>query len=195
MDKTFTDENGTEFNQIVPTLPNKARNIVSRMCDIIGYSRAVQSADGAISTKLYLRGTPRFVAGSRFKYIPNVIDFNYQSLCDAITMSIEKQAEEDGAELFVDSTENNPYTDTTSTLDFDELMKEFSELLASIEGANDTKLETEAGKHFKEYWQPRITQCIEKYLGKGKKLKDANRDQVEALDLIVMELKDIINNK
>ena len=48
VDKTFKDEQGVEFNQIVPTLGNKPRNIVSRMCDIIGYSRAVQLEDGTI---------------------------------------------------------------------------------------------------------------------------------------------------
>ena len=32
VDKTFTDESGREYNQIVPTLGNKPRNIVTRMC-------------------------------------------------------------------------------------------------------------------------------------------------------------------
>lgn len=32
VDKTFTDEAGHEYNQIVPTLGNKPRNIVARMC-------------------------------------------------------------------------------------------------------------------------------------------------------------------
>ena len=31
-DKTFKNEDGTEYNQITPTLPNKARLICSRMC-------------------------------------------------------------------------------------------------------------------------------------------------------------------
>lgn len=30
-DKTFKDQDGQEYNQIVPTLDNKPRNIVSRM--------------------------------------------------------------------------------------------------------------------------------------------------------------------
>ena len=34
VDKTFTDEQGREYNQIVPTLCNKPRNIVSRMCKL-----------------------------------------------------------------------------------------------------------------------------------------------------------------
>lgn len=31
VDKTFKDQNGNEYNQIVPTLDNKPRNIVNRM--------------------------------------------------------------------------------------------------------------------------------------------------------------------
>ena len=46
---------------------------------------------------------------------------------------------------------------------------------------------------FKTYWQPRISQCIEKYLGKGQKVSQCSREQTEALDLIVTELKDLIN--
>ena len=101
-DKTFTDETGKEFNQIVPTLGTRPRNIVSRMCDIIGYSRAVQDAEGKTSTKLFMRGTPRYVAGSRFKYTPDYIDFTYNDLVKAISNAIDKQMEEDGAELFTD---------------------------------------------------------------------------------------------
>jgi len=35
VDKTFKDEQGQEFNQIVPTLGAKPRNIVSRMCKLV----------------------------------------------------------------------------------------------------------------------------------------------------------------
>ena len=80
-------------------------------------------------------------------------------------------------------------------MNFDELMKEFQNIIANIPGSTDMKGETEEGVQFREYWQPRIAQCIEKYLGKGKKIKDATRDQVEAIDLIVTELKDLIKYK
>lgn len=190
-DKTFTDEAGKEYNQIVPTLGTRPRNIVSRMCDIIGYSRAVQDSEGHTSTKLFMRGTPRYVAGSRFKYTPDYIDFSYSELCKAIDEAIDKQAEEDGTEYFTDK-KNNLYEDTTKSLDFDELMKEFSTIIANIPGSADVHDDTEEGIKFKDYWQPRISQTIEKYLGKGHKIKDATRDQVEAIDLIVAELKDLV---
>ena len=190
-DKTFTDESGKEYNQIVPTLGTRPRNIVSRLCDIIGYSRAVQDAEGRLSTKLFMRGTPRYMAGSRFKYTPDYIDFNYNALVQAIGDAIDKQMEEDGKEYFTD-TASNLYKNSTKELDFDELMKEFVDIVANIPGSSDISAETEEGKYFKEYWQPRITQVIEQFLGKGKKIKDASRDQAEAIDLIVTELKDLV---
>lgn len=190
-DKTFTDEAGREFNQIVPTLGTRPRNIVSRMCDIIGYSRAVQDAEGRTSTKLFMRGTPRYVAGSRFKYTPDYIDFTYNDLVKAINDAIDKQAAEDGKEFFTDES-NNLYVDTSKDLNFDDLMKEFGNIIANIPGSSDADAATEDGIKFRDYWQPRITQIIEKYLGKGRKVRDITLDQVEALDLIVTELKDAV---
>ena len=194
VDKTFTNEQGQEFNQIVPTLGNKPRNIVSRMCDIIGYSRGVTNEDGSTSTKLFMRGTPRYIAGSRFKYTPDYIDFSYDNLVKAIGDAIDKQAAEDGAEYFTD-TKNNLFTDTTSDLDYDALIKEFNDTVANIPGSQDKTGETEEGKKFKEYWQPVIKQIIEKYLGKGNTITNSTRDQVEAIDLVVSELKDTVKYK
>ena len=41
-------------------------------------------------------------------------------------------------------------------------------------------------------WQPRITEIVEKYLGKGMKVSQCSRAQVEALDLIVTDLRELI---
>lgn len=187
-DKVFKDQNGQEYNQIVPTLDAKPRNIVSRMSDIIGYSRCVEGGedDGTpYKSVLFMRGTPRFVAGSRFKYTPDYIDFNYQSLVNAICDAIDKQALEDGTQYFTDDN-SNLYNATVKTLDFDELMLQFNDIVTEL----STKSE---GDTFTSYWQPRITQVIETYLGKGMRVSNCTRDQVEALDLIVTELKDFLN--
>ena len=40
------------------------------------------------------------------------------------------------------------------------------------------------------YYGPRITQIIEKYLGKGKKMANVTRDQAEFVYLIVDEIKE-----
>lgn len=190
-DKTFTDEGGKQYNKIVPTLDKRANNVLARMCDIIIYTRSVTVEGGSEKIMGFMRGTSRYEAGSRFKYTPDYIELSYDNLVKAISDAIDKQMEEEGKDLFTDKREN-VHLDTTSTLDFDALMKEFNEIIANIPGSTDAQQETDEGKKFFEYWQPRISQVIERYLGKGKKIRDCTRDQVEAVDLIVSEMRDLI---
>ena len=179
-DKTFTDEAGNQYNKIVPTLDKRANNICARMCDIVGYSRAVTDKDGNLSTKLFMRGTPRYEAGSRFKYTPDFIDFSYENLVNAIATAIDKQAEEDGAQYFTD-TRKNADEDTTKDLNFDELMKGCNDLIKEMIGNNSDEV-------FKEFYQPRIVQITDRYLGRGQKMSQCSREQVEALSLIYDDL-------
>ena len=183
VDKTFKDEQGQEYSKIVPTLGSKPRNIVSRMCDIIGYSRVVQNQDGTNSTKLFLRGTPRYVAGSRFKYTPDYIDFTYNNLVDAIGDAIDKQMQEDGEQYFTDE-KQNLYKAAVTPLNFDALLDEFNSIIDGLIAKDEAK--------FGEYWAPRVTEIVERYLGKGIKVNDCSREQVEALDLILSDLKDLL---
>ena len=172
VDKTFTDENGQEFNKIVPTLGKKPRNIVNRMADIIGYSRIVEDrATGTKQTRLFLRGTPRYEAGSRFKYTPDSIEFTYNNLVKAINDAIDKEAMENDADLFTDE-RTNLYTPIKEA-DFDHLMESFQKIVQDFV-ADDQE-------YFITYWQPRITEIINKYLGKGRKVSDCTREQTEAL--------------
>lgn len=179
-DKTFTDESSNQYNKIVPTLDKRANNICARMCDIVGYSRAVTDKDGNLTTKLFMRGTPRYEAGSRFKYTPDFIDFSYDNLVDAIATAIDKQAEEDGAQYFTD-TRKNAYEDTTKDLNFDELMKSCNDLIKEMIDNNSDEV-------FKEFYQPRIVQITDRYLGRGQKMSQCSREQVEALSLIYDDL-------
>lgn len=182
-DKVFKDESGNEYNRIVPTLDKRAKNIVSRMVDLYGYSRIVTDDKGNDITKLFLRGTNRYEAGSRFKYTPDYIDFNYEALVAAIGEAIDKQAKEDGIDLFTDHRENL-YTDTTQELNFDELMNEFKTIISNVTSvANAQDMEN--------IYAPQITQIVERYLGKGRKVGDMSREQTEALSLIVADLKEL----
>ena len=182
-DKVFKDQNGSEYNRIVPTLDKRAKNIVSRMVDLYGYSRIVADDKGNESTKLFLRGTSRYEAGSRFKYTPDYIDFNYNALVAAIGEAIDKQAKEDGTELFTD-TRQNLYNDTSAELDFDELKEEFNTLVNTI-------ISVAAANEAEAKYAELITEIIEKYLGKGGKVNEMSRGQVEALSLIVADLKEL----
>lgn len=176
-DKTFQAEDGTEYNMIVPTLPNRARLIASRLCDIIGYSRQIETPEG-LQTFLFMRGTPRFEAGSRFKYTSDKIPFSYENLVEDIGMAIDKQAEEDGGKFVTDRRENL-YKATGSEVDFDVLMKEFQDITTQMV-ADDAP-----------YFAPRITEIAEKHLGQGKKVGEMTRAQAMLLEIIVDELKDL----
>ena len=178
-DKTFKDEGGVEYNKIVPTLDKRSNNIVARMADIIGYSRSVTDEEGNDKTLLFMRGTQRFEAGSRFKYTPDYIEFTYENLVNAISDAIDKQAKEDGEHLFTSERDNN-YIDTSSNLDFDALMEEFQGIIKDF-SKDEEKMAS--------YYAPRITQIVDKYLGKGKKVSEMNREQSEQLVLIIDDLK------
>ena len=177
-DKSFVDENGVEYNQIVPTLANRPRLIVDRMSDIIGFAHASQEEDGTVHTTLYMRGTPRFVAGSRFKYTPDSIEFTYQNLVDAIGNAIDKQAEETQGKYVTDkrTTAHTPQPE----LNFDDLMNQFNAAVA--------KLQEVTGSSFGTTWAPRIVEITTKHLGAGKKVSDMTRSQTEQLALIVDDL-------
>ena len=91
---------------------------------------------------------------------------------------------EDGSEYFTDE-RTNLYNSTVQELDFDELMETFNNIITSL-------VEKESEEKFATYWQPRIVQITDKYLGKGMKVTQCSRDQVEALDLIVTDLQELI---
>lgn len=175
-DKTFTNESGLEYNQIVPTLGNKPRLICQRMCDIIGYSRGIETPDGN-KTMLFMRGTPRFVAGSRFKYTPDSIEFSHANLVNAIGDAIDKQMAEDGGELFTDTRSN--LNSVEEKKDFDTLVKDFNTITAEMMTNNP------------QHYGPRIVEIVERHLGKGNKVAEATRDKVDMIDLIVYDLKDL----
>ena len=68
----------------------------------------------------------------------------------------------------------------TKDYDFDALMAQFETMVGDLMGKDQT------------YYSPRITQIIEKYLGKGKKMATVNRNQAELVYLIVDELKETL---
>ena len=129
-----------------------------------------------------MRGTQRYVAGSRFKYTPDSINFTYQDLVDAIGDAIDKQAAEDGNEFFTDQ-RNNLYTEVTEELECDTLTERFTGMIEQLQ----TK------ENFSEYYAPRIEQITDRYLGKGNKVSNCSREQVEALDLIVSDLSELVS--
>lgn len=171
-DKTFKPKNAPEYNQIVPSCSNAYNEIIKNMADIQGYidvdgnqrKLVLRSADGSIECKC------------RFKYIAPVIEFSYQSLVNALNDAIDKEAME---------TNNKFITNERSTVvaadnyDYDALMAEFSVIANDLMNRNQAK------------YGPLITQIIDKYLGKGKKIAETTPGQAEFIYLILQEVKEI----
>ena len=179
-DKTFKRQDGTEYNQIVPTLSNSYNEIIKNMVDIYGYAHLFikEGVPGRALTLRSLDGTVD--CGSRFRYMQPQISFSYNSLVNALNQSIDREAEHAGKQFITD--ERNTST-SYEELDFDALYKECSEMLKSIPPEK------------KEYYRPRIEEIIGRNLGKGKKISQITRNQVEQLSLIVYDLRELFEEE
>lgn len=178
-DKVFKREDGTEYNQVVPTLSNSYNEIIKDMADIYSYAHQVRNENGEVNVKLTLRSMDGSAdTGCRFKYITPEIDFTYQALVDALNAAIDKEAEMTNNKFVTDVKNQN--TDDFTEYNFDTLMTDFNSLIHSIPSSKI------------EYYAPRITEITDKYLGKGKKVTNATRDQAEQIFLIVEDLKELL---
>lgn len=173
-DKVFTDESGQEFNKIVPTLGNTPRKIALRFCDIIGYARIVNMPEKGEQTLLYMRAKTRFEAGSRFKYTPDFIEFNYQNIVNAIVDAIEKQAQESAEYV----------TDERQDLDLDKPKKDWETVLKDFRQLTEKLVEKGVDK-------VKIRTIIEEKIGKGKTAADLypNDLNAETVEMIIEELE------
>ena len=185
--KTITRIDGTTYDKIVPTVSDSINNIVKNMSDLIAYCYQDANDNERYMILRSLDGTVE--AGSRFQYMEPKILLGYQSLVDALNRAIDAEEKNNGAGAV---TLEKRQTKEVKELDFDELMKEFNDIIVNIPGSSDISQSTPEGKRFAEYWQPRISEIIAKYLGSGKKVSQCTRSQAEQLSLIVDELNDII---
>ena len=151
------------------------------MADLYAYAHQVRNEEtGEVSVKLTLRSMDGTAdTGSRFKYIVPEIDFTYDALVQALNDAIDKEAKMTNNKFVTDER----YETENIELNFDDLMLQCQSLIESIP------------KEKMEYYAPRITEIINKYLGKGKKLANATRDQVEQISLIVFDLKELLQGE
>lgn len=186
--KTITRIDGTTYDKIVPTVSESINNIVKNMSDIIAYCYQDAADNERYMILRSLDGT--IEAGSRFQYMDAKIPLGYTNLVDALNKAIDAEEKNNGAGAV---TSERRVQKEVKELDFDELMSQFNNLIANIPGSTDIQKTTAEGKKFAEYWQPRISEIIAKYLGSGKKISQCTRSQVESISLIVDELSELVN--
>lgn len=172
-DKTMKNENGEEYNQIIPTLDKRARLVCERTCDIIGYCREVEDQEGHKTVRMFMRETSRYVAGSRFKYTPDSIELSYDNLVKAIADAIDEQ--ERVSKGTTTNSFNNLHTDDIE-YDFPALMKEVQQTVGALMSGHPEM-------------EHKIISIVDKHLGKGKKVSDCTPDQAALVDLILYDLK------
>lgn len=179
-EKTVKRPDGTEYTQITPALQSSALSIVENMADIYGYAHSVRTDEGS-KVMLTLRYPDDSIAcGGRFKYIDNEIEFNYNALVNALNNAIDKEAAATNNQFVTNERENTP---TLKEYDYDALITEFQSIVGNL-------MQKDPG-----FYSPRVTQTVERYLGKGKKVAETNRDQAEFIYLIVEEIKSEIVNE
>lgn len=184
-DRVFKREDGTEYNQIVPSLAPSYNEIVRNMSDIEAYSHQVAIENGMPEVMLTLRSMDGTIeCKSRFKYIEPEIPFNYSALSNALNSAIDKEAGMNDNKFVTDQRE--PQKKEEQTRDFGALMAEFNEMIEKLQAAS--------GGEFATKWAPRIADTIAKYLGKGKRISDCTPDQAGIVELIVDDLKDQLGN-
>ena len=103
------------------------------------------------------------------------IDVSKEFLTKALNDAIDKEANETNNQYVTTERQSAPIL---KEYDFDALMGEFKEIVGGL-------MERDSATNM-----PKITQIIDKYLGKGKKISEATRDQAELVYLIVNEIKE-----
>ena len=145
------------------------------MADIYAYAEKY-TENGEAKVRLVLRSPDNSAeTGCRFRYIEPVIDFTYENLVNALNKAIDKEAGMHDNKFVTDARD---VVSIAKTYDYDALREEFQELVGILMAKNQA------------YYTPRVTQIVDKYLGKGKKVNDATIDQAELIDLIVTEIKE-----
>ena len=170
--------NDTVVEVVSPAMPSRAADVVNRLVDIIAYIDVSYDENGQAVRSFITRRTPTIMAGSRLPYLDAVIPFSYESLVDAIGRAIDRQQEIDGAKVV-----DTAIAQVESKLDYNALMTEASALWKQIVVVNGEVNEDAAR---------RVQKRVEMIFGRVVKISEITEDQVDLLNLVVMDMRDLV---
>ena len=162
------------IEKVSPSMPARAARVVNKMVDIIGYIKMEWQADGTAKRTLITRSTPNIMAGSRLRFLPSEIPFNYQTLVDEVNTAIDKEAEA-GSHIV-----EHQVKKVEEKLDFNELRKEASVLWQELISKDEKN-----GKI--------IMQKTKDIFGKETRLSEITENQVDLFNLILLEMREMKN--
>lgn len=171
--ETISEDGSTKI--IRPALANSVKTIVTGLADVYGY--AYQKELGKPSYLKLRDSSGQVECGNRFRYMTEEIPFSYDELVKELNRAIDMEATEKNGQFVTDEKEKIVQQ---TTYDFEALMNEFQELTSQLMNKNQNNA-------------LKITAIAEKYLGKGKKVGECTPNQAEHLDLIITDLKELLN--
>lgn len=169
--------NGKTITRYRPALSASTRTVIAGLADIYGYAHQKYAGELSVLTLRCSDGT--IECGGRFKYLPEEIPMSYEALAKALQEAIDKEAEETGNHYVTD--EKITHVPIEKTYDFNGMREEFTSLVGDLMSANQSN-------------GTKITAIVDKYLGKGKKVADCNENQAEQLELILIDLRELVNS-
>jgi hypothetical protein len=169
----------TKEGKAIPKGDKRSIKPIIDNSDIVVYltSNGVDENRNVIKSSAWFAETDEFFARSRFDYIDTYIEeFTAENLAKAIAEAIERQEQAEGVAAV--SFEEQREIFTSEALDYDTLIEQINEIGSQL--AEDDRVEE-------------VIEIIEKYLGKGKKVSEAKKSQVEVLGVILDQLKDLLS--
>lgn len=170
------DESGRMFpvgdvKRMLPILINHS--------EIIGYCRgnSVDENGRTVHSSLMLAGSDDYFARTRNEYFePMIEDFTAANLVKAYYDALDRQAKAEGIEAVSKSERDKQYERPKRT--FEEVMTELQEV---------------GGQVAEKYGKDKLVETVEKTLGVGGLVSKCTEKQQEACEVILSDLKDIIN--
>lgn len=171
------DDNGRMFpvGDVKRMLP-----IIINHSEIVGYvkSNGIDENGKTIHSSLMLAGSDEYFARTRNEYFePCIEDFTANNLVQAYYDALDKQAKAEGTETVTRAEQNKMYE--TKTRSFDDIMNELNEVGPQVA---------------EKLGRDTLTEVVERTLGVGAKVSQCTEKQKEACEVILSDLKDILNS-
>lgn len=171
-EKTYKNEKGEEYTQIVPALPARPFDVVNKMVDMIAYIREISVGTEENPQRerfMFLRDTvgDRFLVKSRYRYIKPRIKLDYNELVNAIYDAIDQEVSHSGGTA---SEKANPYTQRS----FEELFDEAKEIWTQLANQGKTEIAMTALKN---------------EFGRDIKFSEIEPTQIEELNRVLIEIR------
>ena len=176
------EQSDSKTGFITPKGDKRSINPIIDKCDYTIYltSNGVDSEGKVIKSSAYLAATNQFFARSRFTDTPTYIkEFTAENLTAAIQKGVDAERAKNPNSVVSFAEQQEQKESTETKLDFETLIKEFNTLAAALVEKDEKK------------YPPLIVQTTEKYLGVGAKVNNCNANQVEAISLILNDLKQL----